>query len=130
MYVIPIIYRVQDREGRGPWRPGFSDTWVIHRPDHENLRPSYLEMPTALNKRTPGYNVGCGCISLDDLRRWFIREEYAKLILAGYACVQFYGGAFLGESETQCLFERRKPLSEHDWLVSLYGEPIFGARRI
>lgn len=121
-----IIYRVQDRDGRGPWRPGFSNKWVIHRPDHEDLLPSYLEMPHALDRRTPGYHVGVGCWELDQLRRWFIPDEFDTLLNHGFACVKFYAGVFLGSSETQCLFERRKPLAEHDGIVSLYGEEVYG----
>lgn len=33
------IYRVQDAEGRGPWRPGFSKYWVCDRDDHDVLIP-------------------------------------------------------------------------------------------
>lgn len=28
------IYRVQDADGRGPFKPGFSRKWVIDRDDH------------------------------------------------------------------------------------------------
>lgn len=117
------IYRVQDRDGRGPWKPGFSQKWVSYRPDHEVLLPVYIEMPGALNKRHPGFHVGVGCISLDQLRRWFHKDEYRTLMGYGYHCVR-HVGAFLGESETQCVFERHRPLSDHDGLVSLYGEPV------
>lgn len=124
------IYRVQDREGRGPWRPGFSEQWVIHRRDHDNLLPSYIEMPDALSHRYPGFHVGCGCWSLNQLRRWFIPEEYDFLLNAGFHCVRFLGAVFLGSSETQCLFERRKPLAQHDGIVSLYGEEVYGPNPI
>ncbi len=119
-----IIYRVQDREGRGPWRPGFSQVWVEYTPEKEVLLPSYIEMPGAIDKRTAGYHVGIGCISLDQLRRWFTEREYRTLMDHGFRCVQFMGCALLGESETQCMFESRRPLAEHWGLVSLYGEEV------
>ena len=34
-----LVYRIQDNEGRGPWKPGFSSQWVIEREDLENLLP-------------------------------------------------------------------------------------------
>ena len=37
------IYRVQDAQGRGPWKPGFSHRWVEDRPDHYNLPPWFVE---------------------------------------------------------------------------------------
>jgi len=38
-----FVYRVQDKEGRGPWRPGFSQIWVETRLDHMFLPPWYVE---------------------------------------------------------------------------------------
>lgn len=124
-----IIYRVQDREGRGPWRPGFSQKWVDYTEDKEVLLPSYIEMPGAMDKRTAGYHVGIGCICPDQLRRWFTVKEYITLMSYGFRCVTFMGKAFLGESETQCMFESWKLLAEHDGLFSLYGEEVFDVRR-
>lgn len=125
-----IIYRVQDREGRGPWRPGFSQKWADYTPDKEVLLPSYIEMPGAADKRHHGYHIGIGCISPDQLRRWFTKKEYETLMGYGYRCVTFIGKAFLGESENQCMFESRRPLAEHDGLFSLYGEPVIDVQKI
>ena len=36
---MPTVYRVQDADGRGPFKPGFSHQWVEERADHENLLP-------------------------------------------------------------------------------------------
>lgn len=124
-----LIYRVQDREGRGPWRPGFSEKWVDYSEDKEVLLPTYIEMPGAADRRTIGYHVGVGCIYPDQLRRWFTAREYATLLDYGYRCVTFMGKAFLGESETQCMFESRKPLAEHDGFFALYDEPNFDVPR-
>lgn len=123
------IYRVQDREGRGPWRPGFSDKWVVYTPEKEVLLPVYIEMPGVMEKRTKGYHVGIGCYDLDQLRRWFTEQEYRTLMGYGYRCVKFYGKAILGSSETQMVFEGRQPLAEHNGLVALYGEEVYDVTR-
>jgi hypothetical protein len=38
-----FVYRIQDKKGRGPYRPGFSSQWVEDRDDHDNLFPWYQE---------------------------------------------------------------------------------------
>jgi len=116
------IYRVQDIfHGRGPWRPGFSHNWVIERKDHENLKPHFEEFRGLFQEMVSNDHYGSGCRSLKQLRRWFIKPEYEKLIQYGYQAVEMKVDQIIAESEIQCVFRRLKPLNEDINPVRLYG---------
>ena len=115
-----IIYRVQDRDGRGPWKPGFSHVWVSDRPDEEFelLKPIQVDFPD-LRVRS-AYHVGVGCVSLEQLRRWFKREEFYILRKHGYRCVKMTVKRIVAESDIQCVFERSLALKRGCKTVRLY----------
>lgn len=116
-----VIFRVQDNNGRGPFKPGFSRQWVEERADHENLRPWYEEFGRVDQRAIVGMAVGCGCRELEQLRRWFTAIEYAELQKFGYCAVRMKVGRVLGESDIQCVFERAIPLHKDTEPVQLYA---------
>ena len=108
-----VVYRVQDSDGRGPWKPGFSNSWVADREDESEfdyLKPIFVEFPKFNSMLRPGYHVGVGCTSLEQLRRWITRSEYETLRKYGYRCVAILADRIVAESDIQCVFERSKPL--------------------
>ena len=107
-----IVFRIQDEEGRGPWRPGFSKTWVEPREDHEHLAPWNVEFGPVHKKALWGASTGCGCRTIEQLQRWFTRSEYQTLLEHGYHAVKMDVGRILAESDIQCVFSRAAPLSE------------------
>lgn len=118
-----IIYRVQDCDGRGPWKPGFSHRWVEDRPDHDELVPFIHDLGMqVLANHIQGMAIGCGCRTLEQLRRWFTRSEYEKLLGFGYRAVQLEAGRILGQSKIQLVFERVDPLRIGAVPVDLYPE--------
>jgi hypothetical protein len=115
-----VVFRVQDKTGRGPWRPGFSHKWVEPRNDHKHLLPYYVEF----NQTLPRYiqpHAGCGCSSIDQLKRWFTKSEYDALKRLGYSAVKIKADEILARSETQVVFRRNKPLSKAAVRFDLYG---------
>lgn len=117
------VYRIQDADGRGPWKPGFSKYWVKEREDHNNLIPWFQEFgPVHQTKALVGLHTGCGCRTQDQLRRWFLPEEYAVLRAAGYAAVRINVDMILAESEIQCVFQRASPLNLDASPFELYAE--------
>lgn len=114
------IYRVQDRDGRGPFRPGFSHKWVQDREDHDNLVPWFVQFPNIFSKSILGMHLGCGCKTISQLRRWFAQAEYDKLKLFGYTCVSLEVETILDESDIQCVFQRAKPMSDGATPADLY----------
>lgn len=113
-----IIYRIQDKEGRGPFRPGFSESWIEDRDDHDNLLPWNLEFGVLMV--ADWEIVACGCRSKKQLRRWFSRVEYYRLLSLGYASVTLTPSRILAESKIQCVFARVIPLHVGATRFNLY----------
>lgn len=103
------IYRIQDKEGRGPWRPGFSSKWTIERSDWKDLVPFQMQFGNVHQLRTPGMTMGCGCMTIDQLKRWFIPKEYETLLSFGYQSVSMEANTIVAQSDIQCVFERFRP---------------------
>src|SRR5207247_592614 len=95
------VFRVQDKDGRGPWKPGFSHRWVEDREDHDKLVPWYTEFGRVDRRAIYGMAVGSGCRTLEQLRRWFTPSEYRTLRRLGYQAVRLKAGRILAESEIQ-----------------------------
>ena len=114
------VYRIQDAQGRGPWRPGFSQLWVRDRKDHENLVPWFVEFGPVHENATDGEFIGCGCRTIKELKRWFTKKEYKTLLAFGYRAVEMKAKRALGASDIQCLFVRDVPLRINIEMVELY----------
>jgi hypothetical protein len=114
------VYRVQDKDGRGPWRPGFSQLWVEGRDDHDNLPPWFAEFGRVDQRGIIGMAKSSACMTLDQLRRWFTPSEYATLRKHGYHAVRMQVGRVLAESAVQCFFERAKALHLDAEPIDLY----------
>lgn len=107
------VYRIQDAEGRGPYRPGFSHRWVDG--DHDRNPPFMVEFDWPLSsipgRWLPGENGGCAFRSLEALRRWFSPSECEKLETLGYSIVSMTVDRVIAESDRQLVFGRWKKLS-------------------
>ena len=117
-----IIYRIQDKNGRGPFQPGFSHQWVEERDDLTNLHPFFVEWPGYYPLSDMAYNehAGVGCTSIPQLRRWFTEVEYNRLLSMGYEAVKLRVDRILKQSDKQCVFVRKKPLHRGAKVFSLY----------
>ena len=113
-----IIYRIQDKHGRGPWKPGFSHRWVQTREDHNNLHPWYVEFGeldfSSFN------HCAVGCLSVEQLRRWFSQHEYKTLLKYGYNSVKICVDEIIATSDIQTVFSRKKPLFKDVLKIKLY----------
>ncbi len=116
-----IVYRIQDKDGRGPWKPGFSHRWVVDREDLDNLAPFYVEFgQTVFDHAILGMFLGSACESVEQLKRWFTPEEYKALKSFGYQSVKMQVGRILASSAIQCVIERSKPLNRDVEVFELY----------
>jgi hypothetical protein len=107
----PTIYRVQDRNGRGPWKPGFSHKWIdVSR---TSLPPTIAEDfgHEAYQRIPAGFHVGCGVRSPIALHAWFTKSEAKRLDFFGYYVAELEVDWIMAESATQLLFARRKRLN-------------------
>jgi hypothetical protein len=108
------VYRVQDRYGRGPWKPGFSHRWSDPElaPGQEELLPVYEEFGLDVFHRLGRANefYGTAVRSPEALCRWFSASEQCRLSALGYSAVSLGVDRILAESKHQLVFARREPL--------------------
>lgn len=113
------VYRVQDSKGRGPWRPGFSQKWRDQARDIPD--PFYIEFPDIdLSRGTGNFNFGCGCVSIDQLKKWFSQDEYNRLLKLGYKAVKLKADRIIKESKNQVVFSRNKSFRKDAVRITLY----------
>ncbi len=114
------VYRVQDKDGRGPFKPGFTKEWAIERDDYNNL-VSWLEEFGRVDKQILyGATAGSACETIDQLRRWFTKDEYKKLIEFGYHAVKIKVDRIIAKSEIQCFVSRSIPFNKKIREIDLY----------
>jgi hypothetical protein len=107
-------YRVQDADGRGPWRPGFSRTWIDESAPVGRLRETIFDLvhPHLLRQFAATYHVGSACRTRDALWQWFTPIERARLEARGYHVVRLVGDVVIAESDWQMVIGRPRPFSE------------------
>ena len=108
------IFRIQDRDGRGPFRPGFSASWAeANKPP---FPPSvYEELPDLqgvfyrLSKRTR-LHFGCAVRGANAFRLWFSPVEIKRLRDFGFSLVACDGLRIVAETPNQVVIASRIPL--------------------
>lgn len=115
-----LVYRIQDAEGRGPFRPGYSAKWLDAKPHCEF--PSWLQefgycIPADLEAQ--GWHFGSACRTLDGIKQWFSRTERKRLARYGYSIVAVKPDRIIAESKYQLLIARQRPL--WDGAISVTG---------
>ena len=105
------LVRIQDKFGRGPWRPGFSRQWLSE--DGPPLPPAIQEtVPNfpALVARAheKGLHIGCACREAD-MGKWVQPSEMRRLVDHGFRLVNATQCKILAEDENQVLIASRKP---------------------
>lgn len=111
-----VLYRVQDREGRGPYRPGLSVQWADYEAGDHYCPPFFVEMGIGAAEVprlfTPGWHGGCAFRNVDDVFRWFAPKERVALDRLGYRINAIVPDRIIAETPTQIVFECRRPLRE------------------
>lgn len=109
------VYRIQARDGRGPYRPGFSHIWCdADFEDGTKNFPTWGEEfgDDLISKHGQAHEYfGSAVRSIQKLCEWFSPRERGKLKLLGFNIVSLHPGRVLAESENQLVFARRRPLN-------------------
>ena len=115
-----IIYRIQDKDGRGPYKPGMSIKWCDeeghYSGDYTNLPPFMDEFgPSVLDElnliiSVSGGACGCGFRSMEELHNWFSPTELERLKALGYSIVRIEAKKIIRSSHRQTVFWCDKPL--------------------
>lgn len=114
------LYRVQDAEGRGPYKPGMSVKWADaeghYKGDYTNLPPFMDEFGYGvidemnLIMSISGGAFGCGFRSMEQLNNWFSPAEQERMKALGYQIVRIPAKKILRSSDKQTVFWCDKPL--------------------
>ena len=110
------LYRIQDREGRGPWRPGFSSQWIDPNKDDSLCPPMMQDFPEfrRLINRAIGrgfLHYGCCVAGIAGVHRWFTPAEMNRLRGFGFELVDASALTVICESRSQIIGASRWPLS-------------------
>lgn len=106
------LVRIQDAQGRGPWRPGFSHRWMtdenpmIGKPIIVEVKDCEKIIDRALRS---GLHLGCA-VHPDKLHIWFTQRELRTLAGLGFSLVDASVCKVLAETETQVLIGWQFPL--------------------
>ncbi len=90
-----MLLRMQDSNGRGPFKPGFSNQWVDYarRFDLPALQDDFgLDFKPMIDgafKR--GLHLGTAVRGVDRFNLWFTKSERVKLAMFGYRTVDASG---------------------------------------
>lgn len=104
------ILRIQDAEGRGPYKPGMSSRWTDDHGDPPP--PTWMEEFGDITRQCADDEyLGCGCRTLDQLFKWFTPTERVRLRRLGYQIVVMWADRVIAESVNQIVFARKKPLA-------------------
>lgn len=110
-----IIYRVQDKDGRGPFRPGFSQYWLDADIGDRSRLPCWGEefgYDLIHKQYKERHHYGSGVTNLDVLAVWFTKAELIRLATLRFFVVAMKVDRILAESTIQVVFERSRPLAK------------------
>jgi hypothetical protein len=106
------VYRWQDKDGRGPYRPGTTQFWADA--DNQAKNPAfYREFGMDIVwQRRPREVLGCAFRTIEQMNRWFTEDEQLRMRLLGYEFGTLEADRILAESERQLVFACRRPLTD------------------
>ena len=110
-----MLLRMQDANGRGPYKPGVSKLWVDGTRDfslpalQEDFGLDFKPMVQAAFHR--GLHLGTAVRGVDRFNEWFTSTERVKLAMLGYKIVDATNCEVLGETNWQVVIGSPKPLS-------------------
>lgn len=104
------VFRIQDAEGRGPFKPGFSKYWIDADPPSGDMP----DLMTAFGNDwlcdiPPLMYAGTACRSVETLLRWFSPLERERLKEMGYSVVSLRADRIIRENDDQLIFARHFP---------------------
>ena len=105
------VYRIQNREGDGPYRSLGSTDWMTSDHDLErgiDRNPAPFE-DFGMETWKPMVDLHSdrllfGFRTLKQLKKWFNKTERKRLVTYGYKVYQLQVNRIVGESSKQCAF--------------------------
>lgn len=107
------VFRIQDRAGRGPFKPNVTKKWLSYSPEKDRLPSVQDSFPNILEllRADRGMIYACACLDTKSLHKWFTFTEYRKLKKLGYRCVTL-DVEIVASDDLQCLIKSKYPLNK------------------
>lgn len=111
------LYRIQDADGRGPWKPGFSKNWIDWHKDDSLCPPIQVEFPNwkavIQIAGIRGFTAfGCCVAGMAGLHRWFTPDEMRRLARFGYNLIDASAMTPICTGKSQIIAGWTRPLRE------------------
>ena len=98
-----FVYRIEDRDGRGPYSCGAKWEDERHNSDNGHPSPTRDGLYRYWHSKEPDINLKFGFTSTKQFRHWFSRNEQTKLLKFGYKLTKFKA-ELCDKSERQCVY--------------------------
>jgi hypothetical protein len=110
------LYRIQDAQGRGPWRPGFSMQWIDPDKDDSLCPPMMLDFPewrrlVSRAQQRGLMHFGMAVRGIAGIHRWFTPDEISRLRGFGYRLVTADHADVIAETTSQVMIAWQLPLA-------------------
>lgn len=116
---VVTIYRYQSAAGRGPFQPSLTNAWKD--PEADILQPIDVGIvKEAVKLGSENYGLGAfgfGCLSIDDLKRWFNSLERINLSNLGFHPYKIVACRPMIMGHWEVFFGRRWKLSDGERIV-------------
>jgi hypothetical protein len=113
-----IVYRIQNSQGRGPFKPGFSERWVDNNRTY--FHDAHIkEMIKVKKLAAPDLKLAFACKSIEDLQKWVNKAEYEKLKKFGYYAISLEV-EYIWPLDGEIIVGRKKPYQKGVMVINLY----------
>lgn len=108
--------RMQDAQGRGPFRPGFTHKW-LNKTDAEmvDLPAIHQELLSfhqiVAREHRKGFHLGNAAEGWEQFHRWFNQNEVLTLAALGFSIVDCSACRLIARTPNQVFIGSRYPLS-------------------
>lgn len=110
------LFRIQDKKGRGPFKPNFTEKWLEIEKDYARFQPWFAEFPNL----KPQQGMGCACESIEQLKGWFTEVEYNRLKKLGYKAVKITVDKVVAKGLEQSVFYKSDRFNKRVKAFRLY----------
>ena len=112
------VYRIQDSEGRGPFKPGMSIKWLDENrtflPDAQISEQRWIKKIA-----DPELHLAYVCTSIEQMKQWISKTEYARLVSLGYRFVKIEVDQ-IWQLDGQAIAGRKRQYRKQAEIIKLY----------
>lgn len=113
-----IVYRIQDKEGRGPFKPGYTETWLDS--DRTYFPKAPIREQLWIQKiADPELRLAFACETIEQIKNWVSKTEYERLKKDGYNVVKIAVDK-IWKLDGQLIVGRKKQYRKQAEIINLY----------